>query len=131
LKDLKKEEKIEDNMINIYCSSRYKISSKLIANYAQTVLDSYGVSKNIELNIAFVGVRKMKQVANEYKKENVALPVLSFAYPLSMQNADEQLLGEVVICYPQAILLAAERDKKVDTMLSILIEHAISNIMQK
>jgi len=41
------------------------------------------------------------------------------------------VIGEVVICYPQAVLLAAERDKKVEVMMKQLIEHGIKNIFSK
>ncbi|MBI2641780.1 rRNA maturation RNAse YbeY, partial [Candidatus Roizmanbacteria bacterium] len=60
--------------------------------------------------------------------ENVALPVLSF--PLVEKKAEENLIGEVLICYPQAILLAAQREKKVDDIILELVEHGISNLMK-
>jgi len=78
------------------------------------------------LNIAFVGKIKMRQIASTYKHEDVALPVLAFPY---FENQDgEPFMGEIVICYPQAVLLAAERNKTVDDMLSWLLEHALKNL---
>lgn len=72
----------------------------------------------------------MKQIAKTYKQENVALPVLAFPYKQGEQADGERIIGEVVICYPQAILLAAERTKTVDTMMKQLIEHGIRNIFR-
>lgn len=117
-------------MINIYSSSRYKINKSGIKKYTQTLLEKYEGQRPGTLNIAFVGKRKMKEVANEYKDENVALPILSFSYLHERKNGDD-LIGELIICYPQAVLLAAERDKKVDDMMYQLIEHGLQNIFTK
>ena len=61
----------------------------------------------------------------------LALPVLSFTYTNDPESNDENIVGEVVICYPQAVLLAAERDKRVEPMIQQLIEHGIQNILSK
>lgn len=118
-------------MINIYCSSRYKLNKKRLIKYAQGVLESYNVGSASVLNIAFVGKRKMKQVAQTYKNENVALPVLSFSYIKDPIVKTQHVIGEIVICYPQAVLLAAERQKNVDTMMETLIKHGVQNIFLK
>lgn len=117
-------------MINIYSSARYKINKKLIKAYTQELLDSMQAHRGAVLNIALIGKRKMKDIANEYKNEDVALPVLSFSYLDEPVRADG-LVGEIVICYPQAVLLAAERTKKVEDMFKQLIEHGMQNIFRK
>ncbi len=117
-------------MINIYSSSRYKINKSGIKKYTQSQLEQYEGHRPGTLNIAFVGKRKMKEVAKEYKDEDVALPILSFSYLHERKNGDD-LIGELVICYPQAVLLAAEREKKVDDMMYALIEHGLQNIFTK
>ncbi len=117
-------------MINIYSSSRYKINKSGIKKYAQTLLETHEGHRPGSLNIAFVGKRKMKEVAKEYKNEDVALPILAFSY-LPDRVKDDNLIGEIVICYPQAVLLAAERNKKVDDMMYQLIEHGMKNIFTK
>ncbi|CAN5225058.1 hypothetical protein BH09PAT2_BH09PAT2_01190 [soil metagenome] len=117
-------------MINIYSSSRYKINKSGIKKYAQSLLEKHEGQRPGTMNIAFVGKRKMKEVANEYKNEDVALPILSFSY-LHERTSGDDLIGEIVICYPQAVLLAAEREKKVDDMMYQLIEHGMQNIFTK
>lgn len=71
----------------------------------------------------------MKQIASKYKKEKVALPVLSFSYKNS-EPTTENLLGEVFLCYPQVVLLAAERNKKVEDMIDAMIRHGIENLLR-
>ena len=118
-------------MLNIISSSRYRIDRKLVKNTADEVLNKYGIPENAIFNIVFIGRKKMKDIAAKYKNENVALPVLSFAYNDKDKLAEaEKPLGEVFICYPQAILLAAERQKKVDDLLAYLIKHGLENILK-
>ncbi len=124
-------------MVKVFSDPRYKINKKSVKKNSSQLLEKKGISPDYLLNIAFVGARKMKFCAREYKKENVALPILSFSYVNQKREQgnepptpeEEKLLGEIVICYPQALLLAAERNKSVDTMLLSLIEHGIENIL--
>lgn len=123
-------------MVNIFISSRYKINRRLIEKKAEQWLFDKGYPSNNTLNLIFIGKNKMKTIASKYKRENVALPVLSFSYkekivdPFEKVAGLEKFIGEVYICYPQAVLLAAERNKKVDVMLEELIKHGIENIIK-
>ena len=123
-------------MVNIFISSRYKINRQQIKKKVELWLFDNGYSPDHTLNIIFIGKNKMKTIANKYKKENVALPVLSFSYkekiidPFEKVAGMEKFIGEVYICYPQSVLLAAERNKKVDIMLDELIKHGIENIIK-
>ncbi len=119
-------------MVKIHSGTRHKINKNFITKETQTFLDKKGFSSDTMLNIIFVGKRKMLEIANTYKHENVALPVLSFTYrdDVELKNHDESLLGEIFICYPQAVLLAAERERTVDQTLMQLIEHGIENLMK-
>lgn len=115
-------------MLNIISSSRYKVNRKLVKKTAEEILTSYDIPSNAILNIVFIGRKKMKTISAKYKQENVALPVLSFSYldEFKPNNA----IGEIFICFPQAVLLAAEREKKVDHIILQLIKHGIENILK-
>jgi len=112
-------------MVNVICPSRYKAGRRSIKREAEEYLKKNGIADHNILNIIFVGKNKMRAVANKYKNENEALPVLSFPYNQSKDN----LFGEIFICYPQAVLLAAERNKKVDQIISWLVRHGIDNLV--
>lgn len=154
-------------MITVIDSSRFKIDRKYVSNVALEYLVGRGVSTALDLNIVFVGKRKMLHIATVYKREPEALPVLSFPYltdkkmmkgknesnatdidlvtvgdikppddsrgatPVAPILEANNLLGEVFICYPQAVLLAAERNKKVNDILKWLIEHGVDNLVNK
>lgn len=113
-------------MVHIITSSRYKIDRKRIKNTVAALLEAYGLS-DYQLNCIFVGKTKMKAIALTYKKENTALPVLSFSYKETIEDG-ERLLGEVFLCYPQIVLLAAERNKKVEVMVDELLKHGVENL---
>jgi len=113
-------------MVNVVCPSRYKINRLKIKSASNESLQKHGVASHYGLNIVFIGRTKMKSIAGKYKKEREALPVLSFAYDHEKDN----LLGEVFICYPQAVLLAAERNKTVEVIINSLVEHGIENILK-
>ena len=116
-------------MIHIITSSRYKINRKRIVAYIEELLRTYEVGNDFHLNCIFVGKTKMKSIALRYKKEDVALPVLSFSYKDEPIH-DDRLLGEVFLCYPQVVLLAAERNKKVEDMIDTMIKHGIENLLK-
>ncbi len=143
-------------MIHIVDSARFRIDRIFVKQTAQAYFEKIGVDKQADLNIIFVGKRKMLYIATVYKREPEALPVLSFSYITTkkiMKQAveidgdtiqhteltatlptivhDDNLLGEIFICYPQAVLLAAERNKKVDDTLKSLIEHGINNLVSE
>ena len=116
-------------MITIVSPSRYKIGKKKLRTEVQTILNKLGVEEKADVNVIFVGKRKMRAIASQYKHEDVALPVLAFPYK-GKEFEQESLLGGVILCYPQVILLAAEREKKVEDTVLNLIEHGVHNLIK-
>jgi len=116
-------------MINVIISSRYTIDRKKIRQLVNSYLSEKGLGNEYVLNVVFVGKNKMKMITAKYKHEDQALPVLSFPYK-NEKTEDGKMLGEVIICYPLAILLSAERSKKVDDILVFLIKHGIDNLLR-
>lgn len=121
-------------MVKIYTSSRYKIDKKKITDKISQYLKERGFTKQYTLNIVIMGRRKMGQIAKKYKQADEALPVLSFSYLGHEDKAfkeEDNLIGEVFICYPEVILMAAKREKKVDQMIVSLVEHGIETIIRQ
>lgn len=116
-------------MINVVSSSRYRINKKNLRSKTEEILVKSGVAEELTLNLAFVGRNKMRALSETYKKEDVALPVLSFPYKGHVVDK-AALLGEIVICYPQAVLLAAERNRKVEETILTLIKHGVENLLK-
>lgn len=116
-------------MLRIITSSRYLIDKKRIRICVEKILKTSQVDPVLSINIVFVGKTKMRSIASTYKHEDVALPVLAFPYRTD-KNMGEPLLGEVFLCYPQVILLAAERNKRLDALIDELIIHGIKNLLK-
>jgi len=116
-------------MINIVTSSRYKINRQKIKLLVENIFEKEQLTSQCSLNIVFVGKNKMKSLTEKYKGEKETLPILSFPYNEKV-GGEEILLGEVVICYPLVILLAAERNKRVDEMINQLVKHGIENLLK-
>lgn len=115
-------------MINIVGSSRYQVNRKVLKEQMESLFSQANIEPQQVVNVVFVGKRKMKDIATTYKNEAVALPVLAFPYNESV-NPDN-LMGEIIVCYPQSVLLAAERNKRVEDMIKQLIEHAFKNLLK-
>src|SRR3972149_807118 len=116
-------------MISIVSSSRYKINRHKIKLLIQGVFEKEQINLDHSLNVVFVGKNKMKIFTEKYKNEKETLPILSFKYNEDV-GEKEVLLGEVVICFPLVILLAAERNKRVDEIINELIKHGIENLLK-
>jgi ssRNA-specific RNase YbeY (16S rRNA maturation enzyme) len=116
-------------MVNIVSSSRYKINRRKIKSFIESLFEKDQISPDMTVNVVFVGKNKMKIFTEKYKNENETLPVLSFKYNQDFGDK-EVLLGEVIICFPLVILLAAERNRKVDDMINDLVRHGIENLLK-
>jgi ssRNA-specific RNase YbeY (16S rRNA maturation enzyme) len=116
-------------MLNIISSSRYRINRPKVRQVVNEWLQETVYAGGYTVNIVFVGKNKMKTISNQYKKEPVALPVLAFPYR-GERIGEEKILGEIFLCYPQVVLLAAERGKKVDDMIATLVKHGLENLVK-
>lgn len=116
-------------MINIISSSRYHIDKPFLRLEVNKMVKKLEIDEAFTINLVFIGKIKMKAISTKYKHENVALPVLAFPYKTDGEIG-EKLLGEIIICYPQAVLLSAERNRRVNDTLVWLIEHAITNLLK-
>lgn len=116
-------------MLRIITSSRYLIDRKRIALCVEKTFASLNVDPAQSVNIVFVGKTKMRSIASTYKHEDIALPVLAFSYRKD-ETMGEPLLGEIFLCYPQIVLLAAERNKRLDPLIDELIIHGIKNLLK-
>lgn len=115
-------------MILIFSHSRFRINRPSIQKSGEVVLKQKGRKETDVVHIVFVGVRKMREIAYKYKKEKKAYPVLSFSY--ANDKTQKDLIGEIIICYSQAVLLAAEREKPVDRVIIQLVEHGIMSVIK-
>ena len=53
--------------VPIFVESRYKISRKKIRSLVENLLNMHGVAGKVEVSVAIVGDRKMRELSRKYK----------------------------------------------------------------
>lgn len=118
--------------VAIFVESRYQINRKKIRALAASLLDKKGVGGRVEVSIAIVGDRKMRELSKKYKGEDKTRNVLSFAQAegeSAGNPSDALMLGDVVISYPEVIREASKEEVLVDDKVSELVEHGILHLL--
>lgn len=127
---------MEENNFNIsiYVESRYRINRKKIKQAVVAVLTEKGIRGSCEVSIAIVGNRKMKKLNREYRNIDKTTDVLAFSQiegqNLSMPD-NLLVLGDVVVCYPKAVVEAAEAQVLVDDKICELVDHGVRHLCQE
>ena len=124
---------MKDNVnVLIFVESRYRGNRKRIKSAISKLLKEQGIQSSVEVSIAIVGDRKMRELNKKYRGEEKTTNVLSF--PLSEgQNtslpSDVLRLGDIVISYPQVIKEAAEEEMMIDDKIDELIGHSMLHLL--
>jgi len=125
-----------DKNINIdvllYVESRYKVSRKRIKNKVIQTLQQQNVQGPVEVSLAFIGDRKMRDLSKKYKGEDKTRNILSFSLTEGVPTVlptDKLRLGDIVISYPVVIKESAEMDKLVDERIDELVEHGLLHLL--
>lgn len=116
----------------IFVESRYKINKKRIRKTVDRVIDKNEMASPVEVSIAVVGDRKMRDLSKKYKGEDKTRNVLSFSQtegePVQMPS-DILRLGDVVLSFPQVIRDASRDEMLVDDKVDELIEHGLMHLL--
>lgn len=116
----------------IFVESRYKVNRKRIKAKTSEFLTKQEVNGPIEVSVAVVGDRKMRELSIKYKNEDKTCSVLAFSLAegeSSFLPKDILRLGDVVISYPQVIKEASEEEVLVDDKIDELIEHGMLHLL--
>ncbi|MCL4353318.1 rRNA maturation RNase YbeY [Patescibacteria group bacterium] len=116
----------------IFVESRYKINRKRIKQTIQNTINKNQVSGPVEISVAIVGDRKMKELSRKYKGEDKTRNILSFSQVEGeeIKNPGENLrLGDIVLSFPQVINDAARDEMLVDDKVDELVEHGLLHLL--
>ncbi len=118
--------------ILLYVESRYKVNRKRIRSMVNNTLKVQNVKGPVEVSIAFVGDRKMRELSKKYKGEDKTRNILSFSLnegtPVVMPT-DKLRLGDIVISYPILINEASKEEMLVDDRVDQLVEHGLMHLL--
>ncbi|MAG59534.1 rRNA maturation RNase YbeY [Candidatus Woesebacteria bacterium] len=126
-------------MLRIFVTrqTRYPANTKELKGRLKKFLSRRGAT-DCDVSLALVGTRKMKELAKSYLHEDDTIhEVLSF--PADNPPAgggefavaeDARLqLGDIVICYPEALKIAMKKNRMVDDVLGELAEHGMLHLL--
>lgn len=139
-------------MSNILISteSRFPVNRKALRKAVEDFLSEQKIKTAVEVSISIVGDRKMAELNKKYRKLTGTTPILTFSLsdyfsdpgservndPGSFDQKksfvtppDDILhLGDIIISYPQTVLMAASENKMVDAVLSEFVTHGLKNL---
>ena len=126
--------------IIIKSESRYPVDRKKLRSFLEKVLERNNIVDNVQVDISFVGDRKMTALNKEYMKREGTTNVLSFPllddYKKSNEKKDFVLppddilrLGDVVISYPQVRKEAMVYGRTVDEQINRLAKHGLLHLL--
>lgn len=123
---------MEKTRVLIFVESRYKVNRKRIKSKIENVLRGNQIETPIEVSIAVVGDRKMRQLSKKYTGEEKTRNVLSFSLTEGETVAshnDILRLGDIVVSYPEVIREASKDEVLVDDKVDELIEHGLLHLL--
>jgi len=124
---------MSDITVLLFVESRYKLNRKRVKSTIEKVLGEQHVTGPVEVSVAFVGSRKMKDLSAKYKGDgekdrNILTFPLSEGEPTIMPT-DKLRLGDIVISYPFVIDEAVKQEKLVDDWIAELVEHGLMHLL--
>ena len=118
--------------IPIFVESRYKVNKKRIRGTVASLLKKHEINGPMEISIAIIGDRKMRDLSKKYRSEDKTRSVLTFSLTegeSSRMPPNVLRLGDIVISYPQVIKEASREEVLVDDKIDELIEHGLRNLL--
>lgn len=120
----------------IFVESRYRINRKRVTSVVEDVVRKNEMTSPVEVSIAIVGDRKMRELSKKYKGDDKTHNVLSFSQvedkngkPFQSSSDESLRLGDIVISYPEVIREASAEEKFVDDKVDELVEHGLLHLL--
>lgn len=120
---------------NFYIGSRYLVNRQKLRDTVCKILQEYKVD-NAQVDVSIVGKRKIKQLNETKLKHKGITDVLSFPqHERSQLNdfpmPDNELphLGDIVICFSEAVKSAKRYGKLVDDQICFYLEHGLLHLL--
>ena len=119
--------------VPIFVESRYRANRKRIQSAIANLLKKHEIKGSVEVSVAIIGNRKMRELSKKYKREDKAHDILSFSQTegeTTYLPKDNVLrLGDIVISYPEVIKQASEEEMLVDDKIDELLEHGLNHLL--
>ncbi|PJE63869.1 hypothetical protein COU89_00950 [Candidatus Roizmanbacteria bacterium CG10_big_fil_rev_8_21_14_0_10_45_7] len=119
--------------IDVSADPRYKIDRRFIRSFLKDGWEKRLLPSG-KVSVAFVGSRKARELAKKYLHDDTAHPVITVPHGTkgALFPGGDDVIGEIVICFSQVVIFAAEQDKEINTVISQFLDHAmtvLSNVL--
>ena len=128
-----------DLKVEVTSDSKFPVSRKAIRERIREVLLRQKVSGKVLVSVTVVGDRKMLQLNRKYRSLNSTTDVLSFPTHDPTQPIDDGgfmdpselglVLGDIVVSYPQTVLIAMKKNQLLDDAVCDLVEHGMMHLL--
>lgn len=122
--------------------SNYPVKSAAIKNRLKSFLIKEGIVSDCEVSVALVGEKKMLDLSKKYLKDVYGRPDNSLHNVLSFTETEIKgsfvyppdgkiYLGEIIICYPEAVEEAKKESVLIEERVCELVEHGAMHLLGK
>jgi rRNA maturation RNase YbeY len=120
--------------VSVTKQSSYPVRVSVIKKKLAEFLAKNGIVSDAEVTVAIIGEKKMMEIGGKYLKDKRLHNVLSFV-PNEVKGGfiyppDGKIhLGEIIVCYPQAVKEAGEENVLIDERVYELVEHGATHLL--
>lgn len=120
---------------NVYIGSRFLVDRNKLRQTVTRVLQAHNIT-NAQVDVSVVGRRKIVELNESKLHHEGQTDVLSFPQHEKKQLEDFPMpagipphLGDIVICFPEAVETAKRFGKLVDDQLCFYLEHGLMHLL--
>jgi len=116
------------NSVLISSESRYPVNRPRIRETVLLYLKKLEI-EDTEVSIAIVGSRKIQDLNRKWRNLDEPTTVLTFALEEPRNINGILPIGDIVISYPEARLIAQEENLSMDEAIDKLLIHGLNNLL--
>jgi rRNA maturation RNase YbeY len=117
-------------IIDIKANAGYRINRQILRKKINKYLFDLGLG-DVELSLALVGRRKMRQLNQVYRNLDRISDVLAFPQDEGRTPEGRLILGDIVVCYPCAQEEAITYQEEIDETVWDFVEHGLGRLVEK
>jgi probable rRNA maturation factor len=107
---------------------KIKINKEIFQTFAETALEKIGETEGRDFTIAFISDRKMRELNNNFRGQDLTTDVLSFTFEADKFEIENDNLGDIAISLEQAERQAQDNKFNLETEIKQLILHGILHL---
>lgn len=116
------------NSVLISSESRYPVNRRQIREIVLNYLAKLKI-EDAEISVAIVGSRKIRDLNKKWRDLDEPTTVLTFALEEPRDAEGILRIGDIVISYPEARLIAQEDNLSMDEAIEKLLVHGLKNLL--